>query len=73
MRLASRISLYYKRIMGEEKDTMLNVRVPKAVKDAAQKAADDDQRSVSGLVLKVLNDWLTERGYLKPSTAPRKK
>ena len=43
-------------------------RVPREVKQALEQAARQDQRSVAGLVEKVLADWLTEKGYLKPES-----
>jgi hypothetical protein len=40
------------------------IRVPPDIKAAVQKAADDDRRTVSSLIEKVLAEWLTERSYL---------
>ena len=45
---------------------MLIVRLPEVVKIAAKRAAEDDHgRSLSGMVVRILEEWLTERGYLK--------
>jgi hypothetical protein len=41
-------------------------RVSREVKKALEEAARDDHRSAASLVEKVLADWLTEKGYLKP-------
>jgi hypothetical protein len=43
----------------------LGIRVEAAIKDALEKAAADDHRSVSSLIERVLAEWLTERGYLR--------
>lgn len=43
----------------------LGFRVDPDLKDALERAAREDDRSVSSLVLKVLREWLRERGYLK--------
>lgn len=34
------------------------------MKDALERAATEDSRSVSSLIIKILTDWLRERGYL---------
>ncbi|WP_273072816.1 hypothetical protein [Thioclava marina] len=35
-----------------------------SLKEAADRAAQDDQRSLTSLVEKLLNDYLKEKGYL---------
>jgi len=42
----------------------LGFRVEPDLKAALEKAAKDDDRSVSSLVERILKAWLTERGYL---------
>lgn len=42
----------------------LGFRVDPEVKEALEKAAKDDVRSVSSLIEKILKDWLRENGYL---------
>lgn len=50
------------------KTPSLGVRLQHEVKAALQKAAEDDLRSQSSLVEKILIEWLRERGYLpRPS------
>ena len=52
----------------------LGVRVRPEIKEALEKAAADDDRSVSSLVERALLEWLTARGYMpKPAaaTAPK--
>ncbi len=44
----------------------LGVRVEPEIKEALERAAKDDDRSVSSLVERVLKSWLTEKGYLPP-------
>lgn len=46
------------------KNSAISVRVPDAVKAAAEKAAADDSRSTASLVEKILTEWLREKGYL---------
>jgi len=42
----------------------VSFRLPPAVKKAAERAAEDDSRSLSSLLEKVLIDYLREHGYL---------
>jgi hypothetical protein len=50
----------------------LALGVSPEVKKALEEAARDDHRSAASLIEKVLVDWLTEKGYLKPeSKRPR--
>ena len=41
------------------------MRFDPELKAALEKAAKDDGRSVSSLVMKILSDWLKEKGWLK--------
>lgn len=43
----------------------LGVRVEPDIKEALERAAKDDDRSVSSLVERILKAWLVEKGYLK--------
>ncbi len=46
---------------------MLAVRIPAEIKEAVRRAGDDDHgRSLSGMVVRILEEWVIERGYLKP-------
>lgn len=47
----------------------LGVRVAHDIKEALERAARDDDRSMSSLVERILKVWLTEKGYL-PRTEP---
>jgi hypothetical protein len=47
------------------RELMLGFRVAADMKKALEKAALDDNRSVSGLVITILEQWLKARGYLK--------
>jgi hypothetical protein len=48
-----------------KRDAVLNVRLPTDVKEALRRAAEDDyDRSVSGMVVRVMREWLEARGYL---------
>ena len=44
---------------------MVNYRIRASVLVALAKAAKDDGRSGTGMVEKILSDWLKERNYLK--------
>ena len=58
------------------KTNPLSFRVEPEVKAALEKAAMDDDRSVSALVERVLKEWLGRRGYLPrelPSGRSRRK
>ncbi len=43
----------------------LSFRIGEEVKAALEKAAADDDRSVSSLVERILKEWLREKGYLE--------
>ena len=47
------------------KDAPLGLRVPLDVKKALERAAIDEDRSMSNLVVRILADWLKEKKYLK--------
>lgn len=49
----------------ERKDTQVNLRIRASLKAAAEKAAADDQRSLTSLIEKLLTDYLKARGYLR--------
>ena len=46
------------------KTNSLGIRLQPEVKAALERAAKDDDRSVSGMVERILKGWLVERGYL---------
>jgi uncharacterized protein (DUF1778 family) len=53
-----------------EKDTRLTFRMPAATREALERAADEERRSVSDLAVLVIEDWLAARsasGAAKPS------
>jgi len=57
-----------------ERDVMLNVRVPSAIKTALQRAAADDHgRSMSGMVVRILSEWLSENGYRTTTPAAERR
>jgi hypothetical protein len=49
------------------KTAQLNLRISPALKAAIEKAAEDDQRSVTSLLEKLMTDHLRERGLLPRS------
>jgi hypothetical protein len=48
------------------KDEVLNLRVPSDVKAALKHVAEADDRSVSSLALKIIREWLADRGAPTP-------
>jgi hypothetical protein len=47
------------------KTAQINLRIDPKLKDAADRAAADDQRSLTSLIEKLLTDQLKKKGYLK--------
>lgn len=47
-----------------KRTSTIGLRVELAVKQAAERAADDDNRSLSSLIEKLLVEFLRRRGYL---------
>ena len=47
------------------REIMLAFRVAADMKRALERAAFDDNRSVSGLIITILMEWLKARKYLK--------
>ena len=45
-------------------NTPLGFRVDPALKEALEKAAKEDSRSLSSLVQKILTEWARDRGLL---------
>lgn len=48
----------------ETKTAQVNLRITPSLKAAAEKAAVDDQRSLTSLVEKLLTDYARDKGYL---------
>ena len=53
-------------------DAVVMVRFPSQVRDALKAAASEQRRSMSNLMLTVLEAWLVEQGRLPPPKAPRR-
>lgn len=51
------------------KTAAIGVRVDPKIKEAAERAAADDHRSVASLLEKLLTEYLTDKGYLHPPRA----
>jgi hypothetical protein len=49
----------------ETNDAQVNLRIQPSLKEAAEKAAADDQRSLTSLIEKLLVDHLKAKGYLR--------
>lgn len=50
--------------MPRTKTATLNLRIEPELKEAAERAATEDRRSVTSLIEKLLAEYLRERGYL---------
>jgi hypothetical protein len=46
-------------------DAVLNLRVPAQVKEALANAGRHDMRSMSGMAVRALAEWLADHGYLE--------
>jgi len=53
--------------MPRIKSATLNLRIDPKLKEAAERAAADDRRSLTTLVEKLLADYLRKNGYLPKS------
>lgn len=51
--------------MPETKTAQVNLRLQPSLKDAAERAAAADHRSLTSLIEKLLADYLRKNGYLK--------
>ena len=47
------------------KTVTINLRVTPEFKELLEKAAADDQRSLTGLIEKVMTDYFRKKGYLR--------
>lgn len=56
----------------EQREAVLIMRLPRSVKAALKRAAEDDHRSMSALMLKLVSDHLAANGYLTPDPKPRR-
>jgi hypothetical protein len=60
--------------MAREKDRQFNLRISSALKDAGEMAAKADQRTLAGLITKLLTDHCRALGFLdEESRPPRRK
>jgi hypothetical protein len=59
--------------MAHRKTTQYYMRMDPEVKEAAERAASDDRRSLASLIEKLLTDYCLEHGYLKPERAKRRR
>jgi hypothetical protein len=51
--------------MAEIKSAIVQLRLRPSLKQAAERAAADDQRSLTSLIEKLLTDHLRKKGYLR--------
>ena len=48
----------------EKRSAPVGLRMFPSMKDALEKAASDDHRTMASMAEKILGDWLREKGYL---------
>lgn len=48
----------------EAKTAQVNLRLPPSLKEASERAAAEDQRSLTSLIEKLLTEHLKAKGYL---------
>ena len=58
------LSLHLHYMTQRQKTALLNLRVAPELKEAAVRAAEADQRSLTSLIEKLLTDHLREKGFL---------
>jgi hypothetical protein len=56
-----------------ERDAMMVFRLPSATREALQRAAEAEQRSMSNLTVLIVSEWLSANGYMPKRRAPRKR
>lgn len=56
--------------MREKKTSQINLRISPSLKDAADRAAEADQRSLTSLIEKLLTDHLRKSGFLDEPDSP---
>jgi hypothetical protein len=56
--------------MPRQKTGTINIRVDSALKEAAERSAKDDHRTITGLIEKLLSEHLKAQGYLPSSGKP---
>ena len=58
--------------MVQRKTAHFSMRIDPELKEAAEKAAADDRRSLSSLIEKLLTDYCRDQGLLRPERRSRK-
>lgn len=53
--------------------TAVNIRMPKAMKEALEKMAADEFRSLSSQIIKILDDYLQSAGVPYSEETPKEK
>lgn len=56
----------------ETRSAPLGLRVPPSIKEALERAAKDDNRSMASMADIILTQWLREKGYLTNENAAPK-
>ena len=49
------------------RNAAIGIRVEPEIKEAIERAASADRRTVASMIEKVMVEWLTANGYLKPA------
>jgi hypothetical protein len=56
---------------GMVKNSQIALRIPEEMRAALERAAADDERPMSFILLKALEAWLAERGYIEQPKTKR--
>jgi hypothetical protein len=59
--------------MARQKTLQFNMRMRPELKEAAERAAADDQRSIASLIEKLLTDYCREQGFLRDELKKRRR
>ena len=54
--------------MKDPQNAMMVIRIPAHLKQGIQRAAQENGRTLSGMVVRILDVWAAENGYAKKPT-----
>ena len=63
--------MYYNVFM--ERDAVLICRLPRSTRESLQRVADAEERSLSNLTVRILNEWLMRHGHAGGAAAKGKR
>jgi hypothetical protein len=57
----------------KRQERLIALRLSADLLDAVERCADDDERTLSGMIRKILADQMKRKGYLRDQSRPSKK